>query len=149
MRQLHVSNNCFVHAGSLEIDSGHAEPENDGKMPDPANPAGARVNEPWTKWDVRRYRQGGGKVPVLGPGVEGEDGIEMDIYADRFDKYSDFLLLPAPKVKDLISHAAMLPAHKRPQYELLAAGREEELTALDEESISDRMELGLALRVFE
>ena len=121
----------------------------DGMMADPDDPAGPRVQEPWTTWDVRKYRPGGGQVPVLGPGVRDLDYVEMDIYVAAFDKYDDWLLLPAPKVKDLISHAGFLKEHKRAQYLLLAEGREDELATLDAETIAERMQLGLGLRVHE
>lgn len=94
------------------------------------------------------HQRGRGKVPVLGPGVVDLDDIEMDVCAPIFDKYADgFLELPVAKIKDLISHAAMLPEAKRPQHSLLALGREEELAAYDSESITERMDLGLALRI--
>ena len=121
----------------------------DGMMKNPDDLNGPMIEEPWTKWDVRRYQNPNArvKVPILGPGVEDREGIIMDVYDELFDKYDGWLDLPAPKIKDLIAHAAMLPPEKRQQYLCLAVGREAELAALDQETLVDRMALGLAKRL--
>eukprot|EP01052_Picozoa_sp_SAG31_P054620 SAG31_NODE_14649_length_794_cov_1.946763_2_plen_145_part_00 len=123
----------------------------DGMMKNPNDPNGPMVEEPWTKWDVRRYQSPNAtvKVPILGPGVEDREGIIMDVYDELFDKYDGWLDLPAPKIEDLIAHAAVLPPEKRQQYLCLAVGREAELAALDQETLVDRMALGLAKRLNE
>ena len=63
--------------------------------------------------------------------------IVMDVMDEVFDKYEDWLDLPPAKIKDLISHAMMLPEEKRAQYLLLAAGRETELAELDSDTLAD------------
>ena len=62
---------------------------------------------------------------------------------------SPFCTQHNPPLVHLISHAGFLKEHKRAQYLLLAEGRENELAALDAESIAERMQLGLGLRVHE
>ena len=105
-----------------------------------------QIEEPWTTWDVRKHRNPNAviKVPVLEPDTADLTHIVMDVMDEVFDKYEDWLDLPPAKIKDLISHAMMLPEEKRAQYLLLAAGRKTELAELDSDTLADLMDLGTA-----
>ena len=60
-------------------------------IPDPTNPDGPKIEEPWTTWGVhnRRNPNSAIKVPVLGPDIADLALIVMDVMDEDFDKYED------------------------------------------------------------